>query len=229
VNVAASKGHTKLYADAYSVAPAGIFVPFDSAIRTPADLAGVPISVGYQSGSHYSTIQALEQYMLPDQINLSFEEGMLFQRLELFLAGKSPAVALFSGPYYFAEQLGFRKIIDNTFMIAAMINGDPEPDDIRKYFRALRRAQGDIDLRPDHGLSSVGQRDFRRCRSSVRRSHGGRYVWIAKTLGPFAEDEWWRRQPLCQLSCLGGSLINRSKLARLCLASREGFGPANQP
>jgi hypothetical protein len=33
-------------------------------------------------------------------------------------------------------------------MIAAMINGDPEPDDIRKYFRALRRAQGDIDLRP---------------------------------------------------------------------------------
>ena len=29
----------------------------------PSDLAGVPISVGYQSGSHYSTIQALEQYL----------------------------------------------------------------------------------------------------------------------------------------------------------------------
>jgi ABC-type nitrate/sulfonate/bicarbonate transport system substrate-binding protein len=149
VNVAASKGHTKLYADAYSVAPAGIFVPFDSAIRTPADLAGVPISVGYQSGSHYSTIQALEQYLPRDRIELSFEEGMLFRRLELFLAGKSPAVALFSGPYYFAEQLGFRKVIDNTFMIAAMINGNPEPDDIRKFFRALRRAQRDIDLRPE--------------------------------------------------------------------------------
>jgi ABC-type taurine transport system substrate-binding protein len=68
VNVAASKGHTKLYADAYSVAPAGIFVPSDSAITTPVDLAGVPISVGYQSGSHYSTIQALEQYLArPDQ------------------------------------------------------------------------------------------------------------------------------------------------------------------
>ena len=87
VNVAASKGHTKLYADAYSVAPAGIFVPFDSAITAPVDLAGVPISVGYQSGSHYSTIQALEQYLPRDQIKLSFEEGMLFQRLELFLAG----------------------------------------------------------------------------------------------------------------------------------------------
>ena len=149
VNVAASSGHTKLYADAYSVAPAGIFVPSASPIRTPADLDGVPISVGYQSGSHYSTIQALEQYLPRDRIKLSFEEGMLFRRLELFLAGQSPAVALFNGPYYFAEQLGFRKVIDNTFMIAAMINGSPEPDDIRRYFRALQRAQRDIDLRPD--------------------------------------------------------------------------------
>ena len=149
VNVAASKGHTKLYADAYSVAPAGIFVRTDSSIREPADLAGVPISVGYQSGSHYVTIQALEQYLPRNTIELSFEEGMLFRRLELFLEGRSPAVALFNGPYYLAEQLGFRKIIDTTFMIAAMINGTPEPDDIRKYFRALQRAQRDIDLRPD--------------------------------------------------------------------------------
>ena len=35
VNVAASNGHGKLYADAYSVSPAGIFVPPDSPIRTP--------------------------------------------------------------------------------------------------------------------------------------------------------------------------------------------------
>ena len=36
-------------------------------IKTPEDLAGVPISVGYQSGSHYATIQALEQYMPLEQ------------------------------------------------------------------------------------------------------------------------------------------------------------------
>src|SRR4029077_21155537 len=62
VNVAASRGHTKLFADAYSVAPSGIFVPAGSPIKTPADLAGVPISVGFQSGSHYATLQALEPY-----------------------------------------------------------------------------------------------------------------------------------------------------------------------
>ena len=149
VNVAASNGHARLYADAYSVAPAGVFVPADSAIRTPADLAGVPISVGFQSGSHYSTIQALEQYMSAREINLAFEDGMLFRRLELLLDGKSPAAALFSGPYYLAEQLGFRKVIDTTFMIASMIHGSPEPENVRRFFRALKRAQRDIDLRPE--------------------------------------------------------------------------------
>jgi hypothetical protein len=149
VNVAASNGHTKLYADVYSVAPSGIFVPADSPIRTPADLAGVLISVGFQSGSHYATLQALEQYLPASDINLTFEDGMLFHRMETLIEGKSPAVSLFSGPYYFAEQLGFRKLIDTTFMIAAMIKGSPEPEDIRRYFRALQKAQRDLDLRPE--------------------------------------------------------------------------------
>jgi ABC-type nitrate/sulfonate/bicarbonate transport system substrate-binding protein len=149
VNVAASNGYAKLYADVYSVAPSGIFVPADSKVRTPADLAGVPISVGFQSGSHYSTIQALEQYMPASEINLTFEDGMLFRRMALLIDGKSPAAALFSGPYYLAEQLGFRKVIDTTFMIATMIKGAPDPEDVRRYFRALRKAQHDIDLRPE--------------------------------------------------------------------------------
>src|ERR1041384_7065045 len=74
VNVAAAKGHGKLYGDAYSVSPCGIFVPPDSKITSPEQLAGVPISVGYQSGSHYATIQALEQYMPLESINLRSEE-----------------------------------------------------------------------------------------------------------------------------------------------------------
>ena len=149
VNVAASQGHGKLYADAYSVSPAAVFVPPESPIREPHQLANVPISVGHQSGSHYSTIQALEQYLKPEEIKLSFADGILFGRLEKLVDRKVPAAALFSGPYYFLEQLGFRKVIDTTFMMASMLNGDPEPEDVKKYFRALRRAQRDIDLRPE--------------------------------------------------------------------------------
>ena len=149
VGVAASQGKGRLYADAYSVAPSGVFVAADSPIKRPEDLAGVPISVGYQSGSHYATIQALEQFLPAERIDLSFAEGMLFARLDNLLNGGSRASTLFNGPYYLAEQLGFRKILDTTFMIATMITGSPDVEDLRKYFRALRRAQRDIDLRPD--------------------------------------------------------------------------------
>src|SRR5690606_31575768 len=43
VGVAASSGHGKLYPDLYSVTPAGVFVPPDSPVKSPGDLAGVPI------------------------------------------------------------------------------------------------------------------------------------------------------------------------------------------
>jgi len=197
VNVAAASGHGKLYANAYSVAPGAIFVPADSAVREPAQLAGVPISVGYQSGSHYSTVQALEQYLPPAEIQLSFNDGMLFKRLELLLEGRVPAATLFSGPYYFAEQLGFRKIIDTTFMIAAMITGDPDPADLERYFRALRRAQRDIDLRPER-YTHYYQREFPEryhARMDTRRwGPGERLVFEPYTQEAFEQSREWIAQ-----------------------------------
>jgi len=149
VNAAASAGHGKLYSKAYSVANCGIFVPADSPIRKPEDLAHTPVSVGYQSGSHYSTIQALEQFMPGDDIKLSFSDGLLFRRLEKLVDGEVPAASLFSAAYYTAEQLGFRKICDTSFMMAGMVQPGSDMRDVEKFYRALRRAQADIDLRPE--------------------------------------------------------------------------------
>src|SRR6185295_11807272 len=194
VNVAASNGHAKLYADVYSVAPSGIFVPADSPIRTPRDLAGVPISVGFQSGSHYSTIQALEQYMAAGEINLTFEDGMLFHRMAQLIEGKSPAAALFNGPYYLAEQLGFRKVLDTTFMIAAMIKGTVDPEDVRRYFRALRRAQRDIDLRPElytHYYKNEFPERFHKMIDTRRWGPGERLVFEPYTKEVFDETFKW--------------------------------------
>ncbi|HVZ24129.1 MAG TPA: hypothetical protein VG871_23820 [Vicinamibacterales bacterium] len=197
VGVAAAKGHGKLYPDVYSVTPAGIFVPEGSSIRTPADLAGVPVSVGYQSGSHYSTIQSLEQYLPADQITLSFNDGMLFARMQRLIDGTVPAAALFSGPYYFAEQLGFRKVIDTTFMITTMINGDPDPEDVKKFFRALRRAQRDIDLRPDK-YTHYYQREFperyHAMMDTRRWGPGERLVFEPYTKETFDETFRWIEQ-----------------------------------
>ena len=194
VGVAASRGHTRLYADAYSVAPCGIFVAADSAICSPADLAGVPISVGFQSGSHYATLQALEQVLPAAEINLSFGEGMLFGRMEAFLDGKAPACTLFGGPYYFAEQLGFRKIIDATFMIGAMLNGSWEDEDVRRNFRALRRAQRDLDLRPElytHYYSREFPERFHARMDTRRWGPGERIVFEPYTKDVFDQSFAW--------------------------------------
>ena len=69
--------------------------------------------------------------------------------MEHIIDGNIPAVSLFSGPYYFMQQLGFRKIVDTTFMMAAMIGEDSHMEDVEKYFAALKRAQSDIDLRTE--------------------------------------------------------------------------------
>jgi hypothetical protein len=73
VGVAASQGKGRLYADVYSIAPSDVFVAANSPIRRPEDLVGVPISVGYQSGSHHSTIQALEQYLPTDKRDVEMD------------------------------------------------------------------------------------------------------------------------------------------------------------
>jgi hypothetical protein len=217
VNVAASNGHTKLYSDLYSVAPSGIFVTADSKVRTPADLAGVPIAVGFQSGSHYSTIQALEQYIPQSEINLLFEDGMLFSRMERFIDGESPAAALFNGPYYLAEQLGFRKIIDTTFMIAAMIKGSADPEDMRRYFRALRFAQRDLDLRPErytHYYKNEFPDRFHAIMDTRRWGPGERIVFEPYTKEVFEESfDWIAEHKIFADNAMGAGDYDRSTIS----------------
>ncbi|MFB9263422.1 ABC transporter substrate-binding protein [Bradyrhizobium erythrophlei] len=217
VNVAASRGHTKLFADAYSVAPSGIFVPSDSSIESPADLAGVAVSVGFQSGSHYATIQALEAYIPREQIKLSFGEGMLFSRMEAFFDGKAAAATLFGGPYYFAEQLGFRKIIDTTFMIGAMINGDPDMEDVRKYFQALRRAQRDIDLRPElytHYYKMEFPERFHAAMDTRRWGPGERIVFEPYSRDVFEQSfEWIKSHEIFAPDSMGAGNFEQATLS----------------
>ena len=220
VNVAASTGHGKLYADAYSVSPAGVFVAPDSPIRHPAELAGVPISVGYQSGSHYATIQGLEQYLKPEEIKLSFADGLLFRRMELLIDGKVPAASLFSGPYYFMEQLGFRKVIDTTFMMASMISGDPDLEDVRKYFRALRRAQSAIDLRPElytHYYKKEFPPRFHEQMDTRRWGPGERIVFEPYTKEIYEESfEWIARHRIFPEGQMGAGRYEEAAVSLSC-------------
>jgi hypothetical protein len=148
VAIAASAGHGKMWGHAYSVSPSGIFTPPESTIRKPEDLANVPVTVGYHSGSHYSTIQGLEPFLKREEIKLHFG-GLLLDRLALLVDRQVPAASLFGAPFYVAEQLGFRKIVDTTFMIGHLVTDHADLADVERYFKALRRAQHDIDLEPE--------------------------------------------------------------------------------
>jgi NitT/TauT family transport system substrate-binding protein len=148
VNMAASGGHGKMWGHAYSISPSGIFVPPESSIQKPEDLANVPVTVGYHSGSHFSTLQGLEKSLKREEIKLHFA-GLLLDRLALLVDRQVPAASLFGAAFYVAEQLGFRKVVDTTFMIGHLVTDEADLQDVERYFKALRRAQHDIDIEPE--------------------------------------------------------------------------------
>jgi len=148
VNAAASAQHGKMYGRAYSVCPSGIYVADDSGLTDPADLAGVEVGVGYHSGSHYSAIQGLEPFLDRGEIALDFV-GRPWDRVRLMRDGRIDAANVFGAQYYILEQLGFRKLVDTTFIIGFMVSESAAVDDLERYFRAMRRAQREIDLEPD--------------------------------------------------------------------------------
>src|SRR5215469_4364757 len=193
-STAASERSGQLVTTAYSVAPCAILVPPESPVRRPEDLAGVPIGVGYHSGSHFAAMQALESVLAPGELKLSFE-GPPNERLDMLLERRVPAAVAWGVPLYIAEALGFRKVVDATFMIGFLVTGsDATREDVDKYLAALKRAQADIDLHPErykhYHLRAVPEKY--RDRVDVRAfGTGERVVFLPYTREVFTETQQW--------------------------------------
>jgi ABC-type nitrate/sulfonate/bicarbonate transport system substrate-binding protein len=193
-NAAASERSGQLVTTAYSVAPCAIVVPPESPIRRPEDLAGMPIGVGYHSGSHFATVQALEAVLPADEVKLTFQ-GPPNERLDALLDRQVPAATTWGVPLYIAEAFGFRKVLDATFMIGFLVTGiDASKADVEKYLGALRRAQMEIDLRPElykhYHLRAVPEKY--RERVDVRAfGTGERVVFLPYTREVFAATQQW--------------------------------------
>jgi hypothetical protein len=148
INVAASAQHGRMWGHAYSVCPSAIMVPPESTVKSVEDLLKVEIGVGYHSGSHFSCLQALEPFAKPSEVKLKFV-GWTMRRLEMAVERAVPAANVFGMQMYVLEQLGFRKIVDTSFIMGYMLGNETNLDDAEKYFKALRHAQRDIDLQPE--------------------------------------------------------------------------------
>ena len=148
VNQAAKIQDGVMWGKAYSVCEAAIVVPDESDIRKPEDLAGREVAVGYHSGSHYSAIQALEQFMPQSAINLKFA-GTTWSRVDAALSRRVPAANVFGLQLYLLEQQGFRRVASTTFMMSFMFPRGVDESEIEKYMSGLLRAQTDIDFEPE--------------------------------------------------------------------------------
>jgi NitT/TauT family transport system substrate-binding protein len=196
VNQAATDSAGRMWGHAYSVLPSGIYVPPDSEVRRPEDLAGVEIAVGYHSGSHFSTIQALEPFMAADAITLRFG-GMPYDRVDALLAGDVPAAAVWTGAAYLVEQQGARKVLDTTFMAGFMFDADTDLDDVEKYFAALKRAQQEVDLNPEpykHYYSREIPDRFHELVDVRAFGPGERIVFLPYTAEAYERSQQWMRE-----------------------------------
>jgi NitT/TauT family transport system substrate-binding protein len=140
----ASAGMGRFVADAYGVSPWAIFVRPDSHIHQPRDLKDVPIAVGMRAGSHFNVPYRLEKFLALENIK-TVNTGGFGARLKALLDGEVEAASLLPPQIAMAEQLGLRKIIEDTFHTLWWVPDGSPPEVVTGYLRALDRAEKAMD------------------------------------------------------------------------------------
>ncbi len=136
----ASAGMGKVVAGAYGESPWAIFVRADSVIETPKDLKDVPIAVGLRAGSHFNVPWRLEEH-LPLENIISKNVGGFGARLEALLDGEVEAASLLPPQIDMANELGLKKIIENTFHTLWWVDERTPQHLVDGYLRGLQRAE----------------------------------------------------------------------------------------
>jgi NitT/TauT family transport system substrate-binding protein len=147
----ASAGMGRFVADAYGVSPWAIFVRPDSHIHQPRDLKDVPIAVGMRAGSHFNVPYRLEKFLALENIK-TVNTGGFGARLKALLDGEVEAASLLPPQIAMAEQLGLRKIIEDTFHTLWWVPDGSPPEVVTGYLRALDRAEKAMDAEPSKYL-----------------------------------------------------------------------------
>ena len=193
VNQASAEKIGKMWGKAYVVTPGGVMVPPDSPIKTPEDLKGQAVAVGYHSGSHFTTIQALEPFLATDDIKLTFV-GRPWARVDVGIDKDVPATSVWGLTFQVLEQLGFRKVVDCSFMIGFMFPSHVAEADVAKYMNAMKRAQMELDFAPEKYkhfyLNEIPER-YQRMVDVRRFSTGERIVFLPYTEEMYARTQAW--------------------------------------
>jgi NitT/TauT family transport system substrate-binding protein len=196
VNQASAQQVGTMWGKSYVVTPGGIMVPPESPITKPEQLAGQEIAVGYHSGSHFTTIQSLEPFLTKEQIKLRFG-GSIWARVDIGVGRDLPAVSVWGLSFQVLEQLGFRKVLDASFMIAFMFPPGVDPADVEKYMNGMKRAQMELDFAPEkyrhYYLNEIPER-YKSKVDARLFSPGERIVFLPYTEEMYAKTQAWIRE-----------------------------------
>jgi NitT/TauT family transport system substrate-binding protein len=140
----ASAGMGRAVTEGYGVSPWAIFVRPDSKIRKPEDLGNIPIAVGMRAGSHFNVPYRLEKYLPLDQIK-TVNTGGFGARLKALVDGEVEAASLLPPQIAMAEQLGLRKIIEDSFKTVWWVPAGAPPEVVHGYMAALNRAEAALE------------------------------------------------------------------------------------
>lgn len=131
--------------------------------------------------------------MRAEDIKLKFV-GTPWQRVDVVVDKDLPAASLWGITYQTAEQLELRKIADCSFMITFMFPHAVSREDVDKYMRGLKKAQMELDLRPEkykhHFADMIPARYSDKV--DVRRfAVGERIVFLPYTQETFQATQNW--------------------------------------
>jgi NitT/TauT family transport system substrate-binding protein len=127
-----------------------LYVRSDSAVRSPADLAGRPVAIEEGTGAQYTTINDLEGFLPRDEIKL-MQVGEPHRRLLALLDGQVEAASLV-GPWSdIGKALGLRMVLQTARKnpTTIVVRRDMDPELLRRYFRATNQAIGLVDEAPE--------------------------------------------------------------------------------
>jgi NitT/TauT family transport system substrate-binding protein len=127
-----------------------LYVRGDSAVQTPADLAGGPVAIEEGTGAQYAIINDLEGLIPRDEIKLK-QIGEPHRRMLALLEGQVEAASLV-GPWSdIGRAIGLRVVLQSVRQnpTTSVVRRDTNPELLRRYFRATNQAIDLIDETPE--------------------------------------------------------------------------------
>ena len=181
----AGAGMGRLVPDLYTVGRYALFTRPGSKVQRLADLRDIPVGIGEMAGSHFTTLQVLEQ-VLPRAHIRTVHTGGPAQRLLALLRGQVEAATLLDPEIAIAEAKGLRALARGEFLITFWVAPTINQEVLAAYFRALKRA--------DEALSREPQRYLHLWERNVPPALKGEYDYSTFGLGekfvfePYTEE-----------------------------------------